>query len=637
MTVPLSPVAVIVDPPGSDPSIQGRRPGKKGTRPAKREPNPERVRCQIMLGQMEAERSSWTDHWMELTNYILPRRGRFSLTDNNRGNRRTKYIVDMTATFAAKILSSGMMSGISSPARPWFKLGSGNPELDELASVKNYHQEVQRRLAMAFLRSNLYNALPIVYSDLGTFGTSAMAVLEDDEQIFRFYPYPIGLYVIDNDDKMRVRTFGRTFRMTVLQIVQRWGNMQGGVPDFMRGEESNISPNCQKLWQNNMRAQWIDVVQMIYPNLAYYSGAIDSKYKAFKSVYFEYSAPTYLLLEDRGFDEFPMLVPRWEIAAEDVYGSNCPGMTALGDIKQLQLIEKRIAQAIEKQVNPPVKGPTAMRAAKVSTLPGDITYVDEGSQGAGKGFTAVYQVQFDIEHAEKKQEQTRSRIERAFFADLFLMLTEMDRKEITATEIMERKEEKLLALGPVLEQLNQDFFNPLIYRCLMIMQRKGLLPPPPPELAKQKGFHIEYISIMAQAQKMVGIANMERFVSFVASLTQAVAGAAEAPETMDSIDIDSLIARYSEATGIDSRIIKPEEAVKAIRKARADAQAAAQKQAQAEQMSKTAKNLSGADMTGDSALTRMFGRKTAGRTLSGTNAPPVGPQGAPIEAQGPTS
>jgi hypothetical protein len=213
----------------------------------------------------------------------------------------------------------------------------------------------------------------------------------------------------------------------------------------------------------------------------------------------------------------------------------------------------------------------------------------------------------------------------------------MDRKEITATEIMERKEEKLLALGPVLEQLNQDFFNPLIHRSIAIMKRKGLLPPPPPEIAKLQEFHIEYISIMAQAQKMVGIANMERFVSFATSVSQAVAGAAENPEVFDSIDVDYLINAYAESSGIDPKIIKPEEAVQALRKARTDAQAKAQQAQQAESMSKTAKNLSGADMSGDSALTRMFGRKTAGKTLSGMNAPPNGPQGVPIPAAGPTS
>src|ERR1019366_2723934 len=124
MTVPLSPIAVIVDPPGNLPQADNRARNTKGR--TKQQPNPERVRCEIMRSQMEAERSSFITHWEELTDYILPRRGRFSISDVNRGNRRTKHIVDMTATFAAKILSSGMMSGISSPARPWFRLESGD-------------------------------------------------------------------------------------------------------------------------------------------------------------------------------------------------------------------------------------------------------------------------------------------------------------------------------------------------------------------------------------------------------------------------------------------------------------------------------------------------------------------------------
>lgn len=635
MTGPLLPeLAVIVDPPGSGPLPSSRR-----NRQTKQSPvvDLERTRCEIMRGQLEADRSTFIDHWRELGSYILPRRPRFTITDVNQGGRRTKHIIDSTATSAAQTLSAGMMSGITSPARPWFKLETPDPALNDKATVKDWLYEVRRRMNSVFLKSNLYNVLPILYGDMGVFGTSAMTVEEDDETVVRFYPYPIGSYVIQNDEKGRVRTFGRTFRLTVLQIVQRWGNMRHGVPDFMdpaRAADSKISLVCQRMWRADLRSQYLDIAHLIYPNFAYNSSQLESKYKRFKSVYYEYAAPSALLLEEKGFDEFPVLCPRWVVNAEDAYATGCPGMTALGDIKQLQVTEKRISQAIEKQVNPPVKGPTALRTSTVSTLPGGITYVDELTSKAS--LSPVYQVQFEIEEAEKKQEQCRARIERVFFADLFLMLTDMDRKEITATEIMERKEEKLLALGPVLEQLNQDLLDPLIDRVFAIMLRRGLLPPVPPELSGVD-LRVEYTSIMAQAQKMIGIANMERFVSFLASLSQAVITSDTNPEVFDNVDIDNIIEDYAEATGISPRSIKSEDMVQAIRNARQKAQQAAQAAQQAESISKSAKNLSGADMSGDNALTRLAGRRTAANTLNGTNAPPASVAGGvPLPAGSPT-
>lgn len=582
-----------------------------------------RQRCEILRGTLELERGTFLSHWRELGMYILPRRPRFTITDVNKGDRRNQNIIDSTATEAVSTLAAGMMSGMTSPARPWFKLVTGYPELDELKPVQEYLYEVQKRMETAFLRSNLYNKLPNLYQDIAVFGTGAMAMLEDDETVFRFYDFPIGSYSIANDHKMRVRTFVRTFQLTVQQVVEQWGNIDPatGQPDFLRGEPTRLSINVQNLWNRGNRIAWIPLCHVVQENLSYDGRKIEAKYKRFQDLYYELSAPntplnsdTTGLLAEGGFDEFPILVARWEVNSEDVYGTNCPGMKAIGDIKQLQMGEKRSAQGVEKMINPPLTGPAKLNNVKVSVLPGDVTYSDV--RDGQLGLRPIYQVNFGqgVQALEEKQQQVRARIKTVFKEDLFLMFAGEERSDVTATEVMERKEEKLLALGPTLWQYSEDVLDPIIDRGFSIMHRKGLLPEPPEELVGMK-LNVQYISIMAQAQKAVGIAVIERFASFVNQIAQT------APDVLDLIDDKELVDQYSDATGVPPKILRSPEAVEAIRSARAREAQQAQQAEQAPQLAKAAKDLSQAPTDGNSALAGLLASSRARQTLDATDQP----------------
>lgn len=584
-----------------------------------------RQRCEILRSTLELERGTFLSHWRELGMYILPRRPRFTITDVNKGDRRNQNIIDSTATEAASVLAAGMMSGVTSPARPWFKLLTGFPELDEQKPVQEYLYEVQKRMETAFLRSNLYNKLPTLYGDIGVFGTAAVGMLEDDETVFRFFDFPVGSYSIANNQKMQIRTFVRTFQYTVQQVVEQWGNIDPttGQPDFLRGEPSRLSITTQNLWNRGNRTAWIPLCHVVQENLSYDGTKIEKRFKRFQDLYYELSAPnsprdsnTTGLLAEGGFDEFPILVARWEVNSEDVYATNCPGMKCLGDVKQLQMGERRSAQGIEKMINPPLTGPAKLMNVKVSVLPGDVTYDDV--RDGQVGIRPIYQVNFGqgVEALEGKQEQVRNRIKKVFKEDLFLMFADSDRKDITATEIMERKEEKLLALGPVLWQFNEDVLDPLIERAFNVMMRKGLLPEAPPELAGVE-LKIEYISIMAQAQKAVGIAAIERFAGFVNQIAQT------APEILDSVDDQELIEQYADATGVPPKILRAPEAVQQIRQARAQAAAKQQQAENAPLLAGAAKDLAQAPTDGNSALASLLAKSRARDTLDATAQPPA--------------
>lgn len=578
-------------------------------------PETKRQRYELLRAQLENERSSFLPHWRELGDFILPRRPRFVLTDVNRGERRNNKIVDSTATLAARTLRSGMMSGVTSPARPWFRLTTPDPDLAEFGAVKDWLHAVSLSISTVFLRSNLYNALPVVYGDIGVFATGSLHVEEDfDGDVIRCYPFPIGSYMIANDSRLKVGVFVRDFRMTVRQLVHKFGriNLNSGQPDW-----SNFSTTVKNLWQTGQYETWIDVCHVVQPNPDHNPNKLGSQFKKFSSCYYERGYSTagttnYLTtaiedtyLSEKGYDYFPNLCPRWEVTGEDVYGTSCPGMEALGDIKQLQLGERRSMQAIEKMVNPPMVGPPELQNKRSSILPGDITYLAE--RDGMKGFRPAHEVNPRIQELEMKQEQVRQRIHRAFYEDLFLMLANSDRRQITAREIEERHEEKLLALGPVLEQLNQDLLDPLIDVTFDIMLRQGLIPEPPEEV-QGMALKVEYISVMAQAQKLVGIAGIERFAGFVGNIVAQT----QNMELLDKVDADQMIDEYGDAVGISPRIIRSDEEVDEIRSNRAAAQQAQVNTEKVRELAASAKDLSATNMTEDNALKRIVDQAEAG-------------------------
>ncbi|MGL3999842.1 portal protein [Pantoea eucalypti] len=541
-------------------------------------------RLNKQLGLLKDERTTFDPHWRDLSDYISPRSSRFLVSDANRDNRRNTNIVDPTCTLAERTLSSGMMSGITSPARPWFTLSVSDPAMKDYGPVKVWLEDVQRRMNEVFNKSNLYQSLPIVYAQLGTYGTAAMAILEDDEDIIRTYPFPIGSYYVSNSSRLSVDTVYREFRMTTRQLVEQFGL-------------DNVSETVKGQWATQTTETWHDVIHAVYPNVNRQTGKMDAKNKRYKSVYFEKAGDDKILRES-GYDEFPILAPRWEVNGEDAYGSNCPGMTALGQVKALQLEQKRKSQLIDKATNPPMVGPSSLKTQRVSQLPGAVTYVDQLT--GQDGLKPLYMVNPNTADLLNDIQDTRDIIRSAYFVDLFLMLQNINTRSMPVEAVNELREEKLLMLGPVLERLNDEFLDPLIDRAFAIMQRKGMLPPAP-EVLQGTALRIEYISVMAQAQKSIGVNSMERFVGFVGGMAQAK------PEALDKLDIDKIIDNYGDSIGVSPSVIVPDEEVQKIRQQRAEQIQQQQQMQMAQAAVAGAKDLSQANLEGPNALSALAG------------------------------
>ncbi|MBT9575535.1 MAG: hypothetical protein IV106_31290, partial [Pseudomonas umsongensis] len=181
-------------------------------------------------------------------------------------------------------------------------------------------------------------------------------------------------------------------------------------------------------------------------------------------------------------------------------------------------------------------------------------------------------------------------------------------------EIATRKEEKLLMLGPTLERQTDDLLDPLVdaYFSEMLEQSiprwSGLLPgapliPPPPKELAGLDLRVEFTSILAQAQKAIGVSSIERAIGFagqVATTTQSLAA-------LDLLDSDEALRQYFELIGTPPTLVRAEDAVAAIREQRAQAQQAEQMQQQLGSVIQGAQTLSQTDTSGDNALTQLAG------------------------------
>jgi hypothetical protein len=514
------------------------------------------------------------------------------LNESLKGSKKNSKIINNTGTRALRILASGMMAGITSPARQWFKLITPDPDMMNFKAVKEWLEDVERLLMEVFSRSNIYNGFTNVYTDLGAFGTSAMYIEEDDQDVLRAYTFPVGSYKLAQNGRFRVDTIYREMMLTVDQIWSRWG------------EAGTISKQCQRLWAQRQFDETIEVVHIIEPRRTVMDTVLGGRDMPYASTWYEAAADEDETLGEGGYEMFPVMCPRWAVTGEDTYGY-APGMDSLGDIRQLMLLEKRVANVMDKIVNPPLGAPTSLQESVVSLVPGEVTYYNQGNAGKVEPLIKVDPRALQI---REEVERIEYRINSTFYADLFLLLANTQRPQKTAREVEELHEEKILQLGPVLERLHDELLDPTIDRAFNIVKNAGMLPQPPKELMGQP-LRVEYISILAQAQKLLGTVAVERLTSYIMGMSEAW------PEARHKLNSSKTVDEMGELLGTNPELLNDEEEMQARIEQEREAQQAEQAAAQAQAVQHAgagAKSLSEAQMGDTNALETMLGAAGAG-------------------------
>ena len=504
---------------------------------------------------LKTHRNPHEDQWKELAENIAPSRLRLNVTGSKKVDR--SKIIDTQGVYDLRTLKSGMHSGITSPARPWFRMTHPDPELREYQPVKEWLSHVDDEMRAAFSASNIYKAFHTGYGDIGLFGQSCGLLVEDQRKALHMMQLLHGSFWLARDHTGRASTLAREFSWSVERIIGRFGL-------------NNVSMTVKNAYDRGDYDQVFTINHMVAPRLDREQGKIDKKNKPWTSNYWEEGGRPSVdsdgsgMLEVSGFDDNPIIAPPWELIGEDVYGY-APGMEVLPDVKSLHLMQKRFLEAVDKKVRPPMTGPASMRNNPASQLPGSITYVDDPT---GKAFRAAIEVNISLQELEAKIVQMQHRVDRGFYADLFQMLANLEGVQPrNIMELAERKEEKLLALGPVLESVHGDQLSPVIDRSFTLLNRAGRIRPPPREL-EGEDLKVDYISVLAQAQKAVATGSIERFASFVGN------HAGIKPEALDKYDADQAIDLYGEYLGVPPSIIVSDDRVAENRKQRAEANAA---------------------------------------------------------------
>lgn len=559
---------------------------------------------QRRLSSLKNERQSFDAHYKDLSRFVQPRRGRFHTQNRNKGNVGTRYndIINSTATKALRTSKTGLFSGVASPSRPFFHLETEDPGLREFGPAKIFLKEVERLFQNILAASNFYNMTPTMFGELLLFGTGAMSHFNDFENVAQFYTHTVGSYWISQDSRYNVNTFAREWEMTVAQMFDQFGNTGGGA------DNSHISPAVRLAYDNGNYDNWFPVKQLIQPNELFEEGSQLAKKFKFKSVYWEEGMhDPNKSLHEGGFRLFPVYAPRWDLASEDIYGTDCPGMTALGDIKQLQEEERKKARAIAHMADPVLRGPPSLKNTPINALPGGTNIYDAG-EGKMK-LEPVFQVDPRLQELRADMDAVERRIDQAFFVDLFRAISDMEGVQPrNQLELSQRNQERLLELGPVLERLHGEFLALVIDRLWDQAINAKILPPMPPALSEQI-VRPKFISTLAQAQRSVETNNIERMFQFGGMLVQSGYEAA----TM-KLDPLQAIDEYADAIGVTPTIVVSDETVQAQLKAKAAAEAQERQLAMMAQTAAAAKDASGVDVGGGETLTGALSQRALEQT-----------------------
>jgi hypothetical protein len=535
---------------------------------------------------LDQDASSWIGHWRDLCDYVMPRMARFLVTDRNKGYKANQKILNETATFSVRATARGMMSKITNPARPWIKLKTANEELNHRQDVRMWLDVVTDRVLQVFLRSNLYTVLPLVYQDLLLYGTGCFVVEQDTDTVIRCEMLPIGSYRLALGGDGRVTTCYREFQMTRAQLVEKFGlhNVSEQVATAMKTK--------------NGTDVLVTIRHCVEPNPEFVPDALLARFFKFRSVWYEVGSNDDKFLRRSGFNSFAVIAPRWAASQGDVYGHS-PAMDVLGSIKELQLLEKRSLQLLDKVITPALNVPVELRRKEINQFSGGLNFV----AGPNQKIEPLHTIQSaPLQHVEAKIQRLEDRIRKGLYEDVFMAMSGIDSAR-TAEEIRARIDEKIQSIGPILLTLNDELLDTLVERTYEIMQQpefKGLIPEPPEALAGAP-LTVEYISELAQAMKLNGVVGIERVMGFARENAEFY------PQGLDNVNIDEVMNIYTDMSGAPVRILNDEKVVAQIRADRAAQQQQQQQIEQSNVQADTMKKMAEAPTSGENALTEVAG------------------------------
>lgn len=510
----------------------------------------------------KSDRINWDNHWQDIADYVLPTRQFLSKPNVNKGAERRGRIYNTTAPEAAVQLAAALEGMLFNTGIRWFELTTEDETVNNLHEVKEWLYDSTNRMLAYFDNTTTRFSLSAheVALDLVSFGTGVI-LAQESKGMFKFQARDLsGIYLKASDDGDIVDVF-REFTMPAWECVEVFG-------------ESSVSEET-RLFANDpeRKDKDISILHHVYLRLDRDYTKHDNTNKAWGSYYCEID--TKHSISESGFDENPYIIIRWSKAAEEVYGRS-PAMEVLPSIKVVNAMARTTLEAAELAVRPPVIVGAGTMEGPIRTAPGSIMYVRQGTRDLPQPFNSGARP--DIGHELMDREEAK--IDKAFFIDR-LSLPELDR--MTATEIVERRQQGLMVISPILSRLYSEWLNPVIGRVFRWMMENGRLAETPDAVAGTN-MKINYISPMAISRR----SSISQ--SFMQAMSSAQILVQVNPEVMMNLDLDTVFRSLMTQNNVDPQFLKTEQEVAQMRQQMAEQQQQQQQMEMAQQAASAAKD-----------------------------------------------
>jgi hypothetical protein len=499
------------------------------------------------LTKLQEGRSNWESHWQEIADYMRPRKADIT-KQRAAGQKRTEHIFDGTAIHAAEMLAASLHGMLTNMATPWFTLRFTHPILNQDDIAKEWLEAAENAMYQAFQRSNFQEQVHELYDDLVCFGTATMMVESDPDTDFRFSTRHISEIFLSEDEHGRVDTVYRKFKMTARAALLQFGDK---------------ATDRIKQVEKREPYEMVEIVHVVLPRTDRNIRKNNKLNKPWASLYLD--AEESIVLSESGYDEFPYVAPRWLKSSTDEGGfGHSPAMSALPDVKMVSKFSEITIRAAQKQIDPPLMVPDDGFMLPIRTVPGGLNFYRSGTRDRVEPLNIGANQPLGLQMEEQRRQAIRS----AFYVDQLILA---QNQTMTATEVIQRTEEKMRLLGPVLGRLQAEYLQPLILRCFNILSRSKKLPVPP-EFMVDLNIEIEYVSPIAKAQRSGDVQSIVRMLEMMQPLM------ALDPSIMDWIDMDGLAKHAIKVLGIPASVVRGSDEVELSRAQRAEQQQAQQQQ-----------------------------------------------------------
>ena len=504
---------------------------------------------------LKGKRVTWEDHRQEIADYFLPRKSNIT-EKHTKGDKRHDLIYDGTATHALELLSASLNGMLTNTISPWFVLKFRSEMMNDEDEAVEWLESCSKVMQQVFARSNFQQEVFELYHELLAFGTSAMFITDDFKDDLRFKTIHISEIFITENEKGMVDCLIRRF-----QVKNK--NIPALYPDAV------IPPALA----SKIQSAPYDDTFIIHSVQASENAMGYESNKNMDFISCHVHEDTGIMLRESGFREFPYVVPRYlKSSSNEIYGRS-PAMNALPDVKMLNTMSKTTIKAAQKQIDPPLMVPDDGFVLPVRTVPGGLNFYRSGTRERIEPLNIGSNNPLGLQ----MEEQRRKAIRENFFVD---QLMTVQGQNMTATEVMQRTEEKMRLLGPVLGRLQSELLQPLITRCFNLLLKNNKFSQPP-EIVADADVEIEYVSPLAKAQKTQELSSVMRGIEIFGSLQNV------AP-VFDYLDIDGLVDHVKEVLGLPAKVMRSRGEVQQIQQQKQAQQMQQEQMQQAQQVAESA-------------------------------------------------